>query len=294
MPSAPCCVCGFEAARYWRTVNGFRLYKCGACHALFVHPLPNDEELNALYGESYFAAGPEHAEYGYSDYEEKNYDWTPQRVSYYERLESFLLNNIGKDSKILDLGCATGSFLIFLRDSGWRNTYGLEYSGYAVTVARRYGLEVKEGRIEDADYPGDYFDAVFSHFVIEHIRDAHGFMRGIHRVLKPGGFLFCDTNDFGALRTKLINFSAHFGHSLFCEIKPPEHIIMYSKKTLKRLLELHSFDILDVSDTNGTCFSDFEYNNPILAKLKPYFNFLLKYIPADNEFIAIARKGTAV
>jgi hypothetical protein len=80
------------------------------------------------------------------------------------------------------------------------------------------------------------------------------------------------------------------GHPVFCEIKPPEHLIMYSKKTLNTLLKKHSFDILQIEDTNGTTFGDLEYNNRVLRSMLPIFKPLLKLIPGDSEFIVVATK----
>ena len=286
-----CVVCDSASTKYWRTVNDYPLWKCKKCELLFAHPLPTDQELDEFYNKNYHSAGAGYAGFGYQDYEERNYNWTPARVAYYEKFEKKLLQYVTKEAKLLDLGCATGAFLIFLRERGWQKLSGIEYSKDAVTTARKYDLDVLDGKIDDAPYPDECFDVVYSHFVIEHVKDPHSFMKAVHRVLKPGGYFICGTDDFGCLRTKLINFRANFGGAIFNEIKPPEHVLMYSKKTLSTLVERHGFKTLEAVDPRGVTVNDISVNNFFLHAATSLLKPILKNIPFDNEFLVVAKKS---
>ena len=133
-------------------------------------------------------------------------------------------------------------------------------------------------------------DIVFTHMVIEHVKDPQSFMKAVRRVLRPGGLFVCGTVNFGNIRVKLLNCAASFGRPVFNEIKPPEHLLMYSKTSLRTLVELHGFNIIDLSDPNGTCFSDLRFNNPVLHAASRLLKPVLKHISADYELRVVARK----
>ena len=63
----------------------------------------------------------------------------------------------------------------------------------AVEAARRRGLDVRLGSVEQQAYASDTFDAVVMSHVIEHVPDPRGLIRECRRILKQGGHFVCIT-----------------------------------------------------------------------------------------------------
>ena len=89
------------------------------------------------------------------------------------------------------------------------------------------------------------FDTVFAGELIEHLDDVRGFLRSVHRHLKPGGrFVLTTPNAF-----YVGNFVYRFGgHGQV----HPEHTCWYCEDTLRHVLEANGFVDIDVTFTGHT------------------------------------------
>lgn len=85
------------------------------------------------------------------------------------------------------------------------------------------------------------FDAAMSHFVIEHVADPVGFIRGIHKLLKPGG----------ALLLSMPDASANPG-----DMTVADHVNHFSEASLRRALTAGGFEVatLDAASFPGAFF----------------------------------------
>ena len=62
--------------------------------------------------------------------------------------------------KFLDIGCATGMLLNYVKNAGW-HTKGVELCKQSVEYARKkFKLDVFNGTIEEANFPANYFDVI--------------------------------------------------------------------------------------------------------------------------------------
>ncbi len=105
------------------------------------------------------------------------------------------------DVKVLDLGCGAGRHSLFLASEGFDvsacdiSAAGIEH---LEKVAQERGLRIKTHRCAAHDlgaYKSDSFDAVLYFGVMYYLslKHARSSLREAHRVLKPGGRLFCAT-----------------------------------------------------------------------------------------------------
>ena len=51
-PDLTCICCDRRAFRRFRSVRGYRLYRCDGCGFVTVHPLPRQEDLRRFYNET--------------------------------------------------------------------------------------------------------------------------------------------------------------------------------------------------------------------------------------------------
>ncbi|MFZ6017578.1 MAG: class I SAM-dependent methyltransferase [Nitrospirota bacterium] len=144
--------------------------------------------------------------------------------------------------KLLDVGCASGQFLVKMRDLGWE-VVGVEPDGQAVKVAReRFDLSVHEGVLEEAGFPDNTFDAITMNHVIEHVLDPIATLKECRRVVKPDGKLVVITPNIESL-----------GHRLFGKawrgLEVPRHLYLFSRDTLWACAEQAGLQVIKVWTT---------------------------------------------
>jgi len=131
--------------------------------------------------------------------------------------------------RLLEVGCGSGDLLAGMRDLGW-TARGVDFDPAAVEVARRRGLDVREGDLASCRFPDASFDAVAMVHLVEHVPDPAALLREAARVLAPGGRLSVVTPNprgRGARR---------FG-AAWREWDPPRHLVLIPRPTLRRLVE---------------------------------------------------------
>ena len=97
------------------------------------------------------------------------------------------------EASILDVGCGTGSMLLFLKKKGFRRVSGVDVSPQQVERSRACGpfqVEVSEGRSYLEGHPGA-FDMIFALDIFEHLRkeDVLPMLDAVRSSLRPGGRL---------------------------------------------------------------------------------------------------------
>lgn len=112
------------------------------------------------------------------------------------------LYNIGKYArnkkvKILDVGCGNGTVLNLLKESGYKNIYGVDVSGLFVANAKKKGLtnifKYNGSKLPFQDFS---FDIIGSFNVLEHTLEPEVYLEDQTRKLKRGGFLIVACPNF--------------------------------------------------------------------------------------------------
>ena len=80
-------------------------------------------------------------------------------------------SSLGKNLKILELGCNIGINLEILKKLGFKNLYGLEINEKAIEIAKIKHPDTKffHGSIEEFDFDNQKFDLVYTAGVLIHI-----------------------------------------------------------------------------------------------------------------------------
>jgi ubiquinone/menaquinone biosynthesis C-methylase UbiE len=111
--------------------------------------------------------------------------------------EVFLIDNLANGSKMLDIGCGSGSLLhdLYLRNPTFK-LYGIDQSKDQLKRANQRIKNLSDkiyflrANAENLPFPDESFDFVMSVGVLKHITDKRKALEESARVLKPGGKMF--------------------------------------------------------------------------------------------------------
>jgi len=225
----PCPLCGGAASRevavVRRWTEPFRMARCGGCSLLFMDPRPSDEQLAAFYDEGFYAGD---GEYAYVDERTVEPQVRVRAAGRLARVERMLAARGVGSRRLVELGCAYGTFLDEARNRGWTVT-GCDVSHAAAAWAREHrGLDVRTCDLADAGLAPASADLVTGSEVVEHLADPVRTARAMFEVLAPGGVaLFSTANEASVARMLR---GERWGYFL------PGHVVIWSARTLARLL----------------------------------------------------------
>jgi SAM-dependent methyltransferase len=159
--------------------------------------------------------------------------------------------NLGqaRRGKVLDVGCAVGSYLVDLKKDGW-DAYGVEKSGFAADLAGKRGLKVFRGEFEKTDFPPDTFDVITMRSVIEHLYDPKKALQNAKRILKRNGLLLIETININSPE-------ARFFGKKWSRLQIPRHVFFFEPSTIRKYLEQAGFKSVEIG---------YSYEPPIILR----------------------------
>lgn len=225
-----CALCGGRDARQRYVLQRARILTCAACGMSYVSPRVPGPVMRARL--------QRWAVQDTVDAERLAIAFEPNTMRLYARYVRRLTALAGGPGRLLDVGCATGSFLEAARRQGW-TVEGLELGQASAAYARDVlGLTVREASLYDAE-PGDgRFDAIVFLEVIEHLEDPPAALARLYRWLRPGGLLLLSTPNFDSLYRRL------HGAGWWVVNCEEEHIQLFTRSTLRRALRGAGFAVL--------------------------------------------------
>lgn len=150
----------------------------------------------------------------------------------------------GRPVRLLDVGCAAGDFMAYVRDYGW-DEVGIDISPKLVPVARARGFAVLHGDLNEFELLPERYDVVTMWDVIEHLDDPQSYLHGIWRLLRRGGLLFFHTGNarFQIFKARVLSrFFPHRGPFLI----PYQHLYHFDPDTARSLLLVTGYEPISV------------------------------------------------
>jgi len=150
----------------------------------------------------------------------------------------------GVEGKILDAGCGGGGFakaIKYYRPD--LEVYGVDFSKKAIRKAKENaeGVKFKVGSLYHLPYRDNFFEAVITTEVLEHLKYPQSALDEIRRVLKKEG-IFCIAVPLEGSLVSLHFWLSKFGWNL--KEKLAGHIQRYSAGQLATMLNRAGFEIV--------------------------------------------------
>lgn len=263
------CFCGsleFEENSQIKKIYNYgeiSFIKCLNCHSFIQSPKLTIGSLVDWYNSLDYSSAhkTKNSEGPYLDYFA---DEELRKQEYSFRFKKDLEPYLGKNSELLEVGCATGSFLFVLKEQGFR-VLGIDISSVFIGKAKELYSDIQFicGDFLKLDLPNDKFDCIILLGTISNLYNIDLSLAKLNSLLKKGGLLYfnfvpCDTFLVGVYRSK---------HWMFT----PSVINFFSKKGIYSLLEKNNFSVTKYG---------VDYQKPSLQKIlklsKLYF--LIKFL----------------
>jgi 2-polyprenyl-3-methyl-5-hydroxy-6-metoxy-1,4-benzoquinol methylase len=216
----------FEHFPNGSVTDGYDVVSCSECGVCFASGLPNQSRIDECYNTS------------------SKYDLgasggllSGQDVERFASLAEFVGVHVADRScAVLDVGTATGGFLLALGDQGFTSLHGVDPSPEAVHVARHdHGLEVAVGGLEAALVPDKGFRLVCFVSVLEHLLDPAAVVQAAAGSLDPDGMVLVQVPDASGFADHIDAPYQQFS---------VEHINYFTGRSLRNLMAAQGFHVL--------------------------------------------------
>jgi len=203
--------------------SGFSYVRCRHCGAVYINPIPVERALRQGYDElsgTYFL-----------DQRRQAVDRYPQRHA----RETALVARTGVNGALLDVGCATGSFLLAAIAAGFQHPVGIDIAGPSIVHAQQLGLDAIAGNFTAHIFDEARFDIVTIWNTLEHLSEPFAFVAEAHRVLKRSGWLAISVPNFGSLSVRLLGTKYRY--------IALAHLNYFTVRTLTHMVERAGFAV---------------------------------------------------
>ena len=179
-----CMLCGADQPELLSTQRSWPVSRCRECGFIYLSERPVEKALEEMYSKDYY----DNPEVGYGGYV-KNFRRYNGIFTSLFRKRAEDIEVFRGEGRLLEVGCAHGFLLNFLRERNWKVT-GVEVSPLAADYAsKELGLDVKNCKLEEAGFAEASFDVVLLLDVLEHLHRPFETLKEIGRILKPEGTL---------------------------------------------------------------------------------------------------------
>jgi SAM-dependent methyltransferase len=204
----------FCTVHTWTGQPSDRLRRCQTCGVVGSSPTPQFD-----YEAAYFTDG---SEGGYDFEAQFAVDFDAAR--FIPELDRLAQRAPGT---LLDVGCATGTYLVHAQERGWRVS-GVESAAFARREAARRTNATVVACCEELP-AGQTFDLVTLHHVLEHVHAPVAFLRD-SIVPRVGGRLLIEVPNFNSLAARVYG-------PRWRDLRPEQHVFHYTSDLLAAVLE---------------------------------------------------------
>jgi SAM-dependent methyltransferase len=206
----------------------YSIQHCSSCSAFFLYPPPTKEQLAKAYDDSYYGKGDE--KFSSSFFEDILDMFRKKRAKKTAK-------SLKTGAKVLDIGCGNGKYLHFLSKYGNFQLFATELPGNsAKRAAKITNMQLHIGKIESANFPENYFDAISLFHVFEHLEEPQKTLEIISKIAKKNARLQISFPNIDSYQAK--RFKGDWLH-----LDPPRHLLYFKPKNFINLMEKYGFEL---------------------------------------------------
>lgn len=241
-----CTICGSDNHRLLMRDGETAYRECAVCGAIFASPLPGRyEDVNeAAYAEAL------------ARYTAKIDARLAINMRTLRRFERYR-----QRGTFLEIGCNAGATLVAAEKLGWKAS-GVDISRAATTWAREHrGLDAFTGTVEQAAFPGDHFDVVYTNAVMEHVEHPLPTLSEALRILRPGGVFYAATVNWESYTRDYLGEGWSY-------LEPMHHVQLFTPANVRELARRTGFEVERIW-TTGVRLADRKHGRDTRASWPP-------------------------
>jgi len=249
LESVGCDLCGRDDTRllcknHDRIHNAdgnFNIVKCNHCGLMYVNPRPVQESILRYYPNNY---APYQQTSNRGQINGHNFIKSSLKRIYHLVSLSRLLNcievkntvlpsiyRVNRETRLLDIGCATGEFLRKYHEKFGCKVYGVEIDKDAANYARDHnGIDVYNGDFLANNFPNSFFNCITMWWFLEHTYSPSEVLKEVQRILKKNGIAVIGIPNGASL-------GRYFFRDKWYGYDTPRHLYIFSPRTIRQLLQ---------------------------------------------------------
>ena len=245
----------------------FTVVKCRSCGLTRTNPRPTPESIGLYYPDDYGPyvgtqvrpANPTH-----------NSDIKKILKRFINRVIDFNTTRLPPmaPGRMLELGCASGSYLHKMAAQGWQ-VQGIEFSEKAAKAAAQLGFDVHAGPLETAPNPDEPFDLIVGWMVLEHLHNPVDCLKKLRQWAKPGAWLVLSVPNAGSIEFSIFK-------DKWYALQLPTHLHHFTPQTLENMLQITGWKLEKV------------HHQRVLSNLIASTGYVLRdkgYVKVGQKFI---------
>ena len=210
---------------------------------------------------------------------EVEYDETKLRSEHKQILEW-----VGRDKKILEVGCHTGYFSAVLKKNGSRVT-GMEIYKPALEKAEPHLEKAVLGNVEDEqvwnEVSGDKFDVILFMHVLEHLVAPEDILEKFKELLNENGIIIICLPNINNWSNRLDMLKGNFNYTEQ-GVMDKTHLKFFNYFSARKLIESVGLSVLDYSGVSWRVRFKIIPDRWIARKVNDIYNTILVKILSPN------------
>ena len=267
----------------------YAYYQCTSCKGVQLHPFPDLEDLKRAYDIEY---------HGYATGEKRGLLFSLLYTIKENLFRRQMSRLVSPDSRVLDVGCGAGEFLLNMKSLGVKSLEGIDFSEDMTASLQRQGIPAYCGTFPDFSGVEGSYDLISMNNYLEHTVDPKQELDKSLTLLAPGAFLVGEVPGFDSWERRI--FSRFWGGN-----HVPRHTYQFNADFLQQLLLNSGFEDVHIShqlNTSHWALSVQNYmqrnvvnlrDNPAIThgRSRYYVPLLLLFIPINIICVLMKKSG---